>query len=297
MAIAMSTYHPIPMSSNIALIGAVNLDINIQTTKPYRYHDSNIVSANQNVGGVGGNIAQNLARLGHQITLFTVFGNDPISTSLRDSLESLSIDTSHSHILTEEGLNLYLSILDTNHDLLLGLNDMHAMKQLTISYLQQKHDVLQQFETIIIDNNLEREVLEYIIDTYHNKQLVMDAVSVDKATKLHGITSKLSILKVNQMEYEVLGRDMLHTDHLELLVSNGSQPITLIKGASRYSYSPLPCTTIISSSGAGDALISGYLDARLRGKDIPTSLAQAAHIAHLTLQSTTSTSIEVKPIG
>ena len=58
----------------VVVVGGMNLDIAGMSGPVYREHDSNIGKVGMNVGGVGQNIAHNLAKLGVPTYLVTVYG-------------------------------------------------------------------------------------------------------------------------------------------------------------------------------------------------------------------------------
>ncbi len=57
----------------ISLIGGANIDILAKSYSPLKDFDSNPGKVNISFGGVGRNIADNLARLDQKVSLITVF--------------------------------------------------------------------------------------------------------------------------------------------------------------------------------------------------------------------------------
>lgn len=289
------------MSNKVLVIGAINIDINIQSNKPYTMHDSNVVNRTINIGGVGGNIAQNLARLGAQVDCLTILGSDSFSHDIMAQFQKLGIAYNQSFI-TDHNSNLYISVLDEQGDLLIGLNDMKSIDALTPELLATKFDYINGFDTIVIDNNLTEEAIRYILQHFHDKFLVMDAVSSEKAHKLLGAFDYVNLVKMNNLEYETIfkGKPKLQNSifdlvdkKLQLLITNHHHKIVLHTAQKTYKKTPIPCKNIVSTSGAGDALLSGYLYGLLIQKEPEEALQIGIDLAYQTLLVPTSTTSEV----
>ena len=290
------------MLNNVLVIGAVNIDINTQTVKPYTMHDSNIINSTISIGGVGGNIAFNLARLGVHVSFLTILGNDSFAHTITKTFKELQIQYPESLILDTKS-NLYISVLDHQGELFLGLNDMKSISYLTPTIIQSKHDYISQFNTIVIDNNLEAETIHHICKTYHDKFLIIDAVSCEKAPKLLPVLDYVNIVKMNKLEYDELfdgkaeAQNTLQnqiTKGLQVLLTDHDQDIFVYTAHKTYQTTPIPCSNIVSTSGAGDGLLSGYIYGIVSGKTIEESLEIGKRIAYVTSQVPTSTSKEVK---
>jgi len=290
------------MSTKVLLIGAVNIDINLQPLHPFIMQDSNAITRTTSVGGVGGNIAQNLARLGLDVSFLTILGTDSFSTIITTQFKELQIEYRES-IQIDTASNLYISILDLEGELFLGLNDMKSISYLTREIIQQKSDYISQFDTIVIDNNLEEDTIQYICETYQDKFLVIDAVSSEKAPKLLSVLDYVNIVKMNKIEYDILFKDkkdlqkLLQTqisNGLQVLLTNHEHEIHLYTAHKIYKTTPIPCTDVVSTSGAGDGLLSGYLCGILQGLSIEEALELGKQVAYRTIQVPTSTTNEVK---
>ena len=68
----------------VVVIGGLNLDIAGLCGQIYREKDSNIGTVELSAGGVGHNIAQNLAKLGVPVELITVYGDDHFGRILEE---------------------------------------------------------------------------------------------------------------------------------------------------------------------------------------------------------------------
>ena len=79
------------MAQDVLVIGGSNIDYAAFSQKKLILGDSNIGKIKTSFGGVGRNLVENLARLGHHVTFLTAIGNDPQGKQLKEELESLSV--------------------------------------------------------------------------------------------------------------------------------------------------------------------------------------------------------------
>ncbi|AIO19033.1 Pseudouridine kinase [Candidatus Izimaplasma bacterium HR1] len=286
------------MSNKVLVIGAVNIDIFANTEEKYVLEDSNLAKITLGFGGVGGNIATNLNTLNLEVSFITAFSSDLLGNMLYNHYQKLGIDTSNAYTSLDSNSSVYLGVLDELNDLYLGLNDMSIIKEMDRTFLQTKHDYINQFEYIVIDNNLAKETLEYLLKTYQNKTLILDAVSAKKVVKLQSLLKYISVLKVNQIELDVLSKedttinqinDLLKQGVKELLVTNKQNPVFYASNDYTEKYETIPCNNIVNATGAGDAFISGYIQALINQKPIAERILNANTLANKTLQSTIST--------
>ena len=281
------------------IIGAQNIDIFAKSDDEYTLYDSNPSKIHVAFGGVGRNIAENLSRLENEVHFITVFGDDFFSKSANKSLEKIGIDTTNSLFIKNRSNSVYLGIMNQENDLFLGLNDMEITKELNSEFLKTKAQFINEFSTIIIDNNLETEALHYLLNTYQDKIIIMDAVSAKKVVKLSAYLDKISILKLNQIELSALSDELETIDKIKhlhikgaktLLITNQEKDIILSKKEGIITKKVLGIDTIVNATGAGDAFLSGFIHGVLHNFSDDKKLKYANIAANITLQSNNSTS-------
>lgn len=280
------------MSSKILIIGAVNIDFNIHSDQAYVLQDSNIVHHQKQVGGVGANIAQNLANFGMDVSFLTLFSIDALGSFAKQTLQHKGIDINQCDTMSLPS-NMYMAIFDQEGDLYLGLNDMPLVDKMTPQWIKTKHAYINDFDAIVLDNNLPQLTIEYLVDAYSKKRVYIDAVSGVKAPKLMNIIPNVHVIKMNQAEFNILFSTTPIPEKTMLLVSNGSDNITLYRGNKLFYEKPQPISHPISTSGAGDALFSGYIYGLESDYSIPESLSLGAYAAYQTIHVKSSINHEV----
>ena len=103
----------------VVVIGAANIDIGGTPYKPLIPGDSNPGVINMSYGGVGRNIAHNLARLGTDVLLVTAAGDDVLGREMLLKCEKAGMDTSLSLVVPGASSSVYLFINELRTDFML----------------------------------------------------------------------------------------------------------------------------------------------------------------------------------
>jgi len=284
------------------VIGAQNIDIFAHAESHVALNDSNRSKIYMAFGGVACNIVTNIALLGNKVSFLTVFGDDTFSSLAKKNLQDLNINVHESLEVKNSSNSIYMAVMDKDNDLFIGLNDMEITDRLNIVFFKKKSDFINGFDIIVIDTNLRYDALEYLLNTYKKKQIIMDAVSAEKVVKLKGLLKYISLLKLNLKEMKALSDkatvdlqidDLLSQGLLKILVTNSGNEI-IFKSKNEYIKTmPLKANTIINSSGAGDAFLGGFIHGLMNEKSLAHCLEIAKKTAFLTLQSSNSTNTNI----
>ncbi|MBT4288558.1 MAG: kinase [Deltaproteobacteria bacterium] len=187
----------------ILAIGGANIDITGFSDEPIKMEDSNPGKLQLCMGGVIRNITENMHRLGLPIKMITAIGDDLYGEKLIKHCQEIGIDISLSLISKHYPSSTYLSIIDTNGDMIVAINNMEILSQLTAEYFQMLKNEIEQSDIILLDTNLNPQSIEYIVKTALGK-IFLDTVSTKKAGKIKTFLSYLHTLKTNKIEAEVL---------------------------------------------------------------------------------------------
>ena len=186
-----------------AVVGGVNMDIGGWPAEKPVARDSNPGRVRMSLGGVGRNIAHNMALLGVDVRLATVFGDDMNAQKIAASCGELGIDISQSPFLAGERTSTYLFITDEGGDMSLAVSDMDIYRRLTPQFLAQRQKLLDGAQVVVADTNPPVETLAYLAE-HCAAPIFCDPVSTAKAEKIRPILGKLHTLKPNRIEAELL---------------------------------------------------------------------------------------------
>ncbi|MCR5290488.1 MAG: bifunctional hydroxymethylpyrimidine kinase/phosphomethylpyrimidine kinase [Treponema sp.] len=284
-------------SPYVVVIGGANIDIQGFPFSPLIMHDSNPGLIKLSCGGVGRNIAENLARLGCDVRLISILGDDAFAHQLRTETEAAGVDISNCITVHNDTTSTYLSILNTSGDMEIALASMEILNKLTVSSIKTKADVIRNAAAVVLDTNLNEEVISYILTTFPDTVFFADPVSVTKAHKLVQNLGNLYCIKPNILEAEVLtGKKLSTVEEIEQaghdLLSRGVQQVVISRGEDglyccnedESFFRPAPQVHIKNCTGAGDAFMAGLVYSWLHGMTLQEAAAFAEGASKMTLE-------------
>ena len=186
-----------------AVIGGANIDIGGFPSGRIAMQDSNPGRVRLSAGGVGRNIACNLARLGVETHLVTAFGDDAFAAIARADCARAGVDCALAFDFQGAASSAYLFIADAAGDMQLAVNDMAICDRLTPEALEARLDALNGMDAVVLDANLPAETLAFLAARL-KPPLLADAVSTAKAPRLLGALPRLAAIKPNAIEAETL---------------------------------------------------------------------------------------------
>lgn len=262
----------------VFVVGAVNMDISGTPEAELRAGDSNPGRVSLSPGGVGRNIAENLRLLGRKVSLITVMGNDAYAGVIRDHCRNAGIDLQYSLTDPLGRTSTYLCINEPDGDLHMAVSDMAICDQITPARLEPLLPVLNRSAMLIADANLPEETLAWIAG-HVTIPLAADPVSVAKAARLKPLLPRLTLIKPNIPEAELLTGMTIRGDGdlgraADALHRLGVRRVYLSLGPRgvwaddpREGGEMIPCCPgpIVNTTGCGDAFVAAAADAYLNG--------------------------------
>ncbi len=285
------------MNEYVLGIGACNVDIQGFTEKAVS-HESNPGKISISCGGVTRNIVETLRHLGLNIKLMSVYGNDHFSKILMDYHKKIGIDDSPT-LRLESSSNLYLSIIERG-DMVVALSDMTPLEKMSVSYLKDNIELINNSRIIVADPCLNDECINYLIDNFSNK-LAIDVVSIEKAKKLpqdlSGITIKTNsneALSMTNCKSEVeAARKLIDRGAITVLITMGKHGSIVAENGKIYRVKNREINPICVT-GAGDSYFAGFLYAKYMGYKIEDMIRHACACSELSLTSISGISSEIK---
>ena len=259
--------------AKITVVGGINIDIEGSPFEKLKYHDSNPGRVNLAFGGVGRNIAENAARLGGDVAMVSVIGDDQMGKAAKMELEDLGVDTSCIRTLQGRNSAMYLSILDDRKDMELALCDMDIIEAITPAFLEDYRDFIAGSGIIALDGNLSEELLCCCVEMFRGIPVFFDPVSSAKAVKARNCLGGFDSIKPNIIEAEILTGITIDGDEdvrraADRLLEKGVKRvfITLNRDGVYYRDSesegfirPADNLKIVSATGAGDSFSATIL--------------------------------------
>ena len=283
--------------SYAVVVGGVNVDIGGRSFAPLVEADSNPGAVTVSLGGVGRNIAHNLALLGTDVRLLSACGEDANGQQVAASCAQIGIDVSHMQRLPEYRTSTYLFIAGPDGDMSMALSDMAICDRIDPAYLSANAAVLNNAQVVVADTNIPQESLVYLAENCH-VPLFCDPVSTAKAEKLRPILHKIHTLKPNRLEAELLSgvkirekadvekaaTALLDKGVHRLFISMGADGVYAATGQERLWLENLP-GKMVNTTGCGDAFMAALVWAYLEGTDLKNTALAGLAAAAIAMES------------
>jgi pseudouridine kinase len=306
----------------VVVVGGMNIDIQGKSFLPFKSHDSNDGILEIFPGGVGRNIAENLARLGVEVQLVSVLGDDVSSRALEESCLSSGIGLEGLVRLEGRPAAHYLCLLDPDGNLAGAVASMGAIDSLLPELLEERIGLLDSASSIVIDANIPESSIAWLAARYPKGRggplLCFDPVSAQKAARGRAFLGSFAFAKPNREEAAVLaGLANKECSEIPEIASAlrskglGEAFITLgferlwAEGAGRERWiarlpAPRPAGyEPINASGAGDAACAAIVWGTLQGAGLGErcSLALAAGLLAAASASPVNPRMSAEAIG
>jgi pseudouridine kinase len=284
--------------TDIIVIGGANLDIKAKSLQPNHFGTSNPSTISTSPGGVGRNIAHNLARLGAKVGLIAAIGTDPQGEAVLEATRSAGVDVSRIRALAP-ATGTYIAVLNPDGELVTAMSDMRAAEMVTPDFVMQFEIDILAATFVVADCNLPLKTLEIIASVARNK-LFIEPVSVPKSAKLAALLQHGEIFlaspNLDQIESLTGSRDIfegcakLHKMGLSHVIAHAGAEGAFISNGDDIEHVPAQSAgPIIDVTGAGDAAVAGLLFGLSRGDDLVTAASFGQTLAGRVIASPRST--------
>lgn len=283
----------------IITVGSANMDVAGYSHASLNYADSNPGKIKFTPGGVGRNIAHNLALLNKPSWLMTAVGDDFYGRSLLAQTRQSGVHVEKCLIVPGENTSSYLSLLDNTGEMLVAINDMSITEHISPGFLAQHRDFICEAQVIVADCNISEDALAWLLENAGEVPVFVDPVSAWKCGKIRDRLSRIHTLKPNRLEAETLsgialsGRQdvekvaaWFHEHGLNRLVlSMGGDGVFYSEKQGGSGWSPAIKTQVINVTGAGDAMMAGLAACWGEGMSLIDSIRFAQGCSAMALAS------------
>ena len=294
----------------ITCVGGANIDIQGFSNAAINMRDSNPGTVRLCPGGVGRNIAENLAWLGADVRMVTAVGEDPFAEMILKSCLNAGIDTSEIETIPGARSSSYLVLTDSDGDMLAAISDMHIMKQLNGDFILRHAAALDNADAIVLDPNLSMDCLETLTGRWAHKPLFADPISTTYAGWLKRFLPWLTMVKCNRQEAEVFaGMEIRDETELETaadrMLETGLKCAVITLGSDGVFYKDREGLRLrkfhkplepVSATGAGDSFTAAMVYGWLYGLGPEASLDLAMKAAEITIMETLTVTPKVSAL-
>ena len=174
----------------VVVIGGTNIDLRGRPIgEVLERHTSNPGKINVSSGGVGRNIAHNLALLNVPVALLSAVGDDGEGIKILEETGKAGVKMEQMIISGEHPTGIYLGILDSAGEMEVAVSDMQILEEISLEYLRSKAYLIKESKIVVVDTNIPEESIGYVVELCKKVKvpILIEPVSVEKAKKLRKI--------------------------------------------------------------------------------------------------------------
>ena len=272
--------------NGIVVFGAAFVDIKGYPFSQYIPTGRNSGCVVEVHGGVGRNIAEDIANVELRPSFVTVLDKRTISTEVSDKLAKHRCNTEYIS-RTDDGLGTWLAIFDNSGDVAASISKRPDLMPI-LDMLDKKGDeIIGNADSVVVEFDIEVPILKRIIELAqkHGKKLYAPVSNMSIAIERRDLLQHIDCLVCNLQEAELLFTEdfdgaipeEMGTLLLEK-VSRARMPSIVVtmgdKGAAyasldgEYGYCPASKVDVKDTTGAGDAFFSGVAIGLTYGKSL-----------------------------
>src|SRR4051794_25693526 len=226
-------------------------------------------------GGVGRNVAENIARLGSRVSLVAGVGNDPLGRLVLAATRDAGVDMSH--VLPAVATGTYTALLDHDGELVAAVADMRASDDLSAADLAPAAAVIAGATVMVLDANLAAATIAEATRLAGSVPVVVEPVSVPKAIRLRPLLAAgvdWFALTPNTDELLALTGLADEDEAVASLHASGVRNVWVRRGRSGSVLYPVdgpavPLTAlqapVVDVTGAGDSMLGAFVHGLLSG--------------------------------
>ncbi|MCY4272478.1 MAG: PfkB family carbohydrate kinase [bacterium] len=278
----------------VVVIGGANVDIEGRCSAPPLPRESNPGAVSISAGGVGRNIAANLAAAGLQTHLVTALGEDDHGQLIHNRTSTSGVDLSSALWTSQHPTATCLSNIDASGENLLAVNDMAITAVVDRKAIAARTELLRRARVVVADCNLNDETLDEV--TSLSPTVFVDTTSAAKAPRIRPYLDRVHTLKPNRAEAAALTGIDIHNSEtarsaVQWLLDAGTAAVYLTLGPGGVVWADqegrggslsAPQTHTLSTTGAGDAftaaLVKGFCNLADPDELVESAAEQAAAI-------------------
>lgn len=281
----------------IVVIGAVFVDIKGYPESVFSPKGRNVGKVEQIHGGVGRNIAEDIANCELRPTFVSLVDKSGTGEDVVSKLRNHRVNTDFIR-KTRDGLGTWLAVFDNDGDVCASISKRPNLLPIADILEEQGDEIFAKADSIIIEIDMDKEIVKktFALAKKHNKKVISAVANMSIALERRDFLKSIDCFVCNIQEAGILFSDD-YTDRtademVELLSAKvqaariPSMIVTMGGDGAVYAdihgnkgFCPARRVKVRDTTGAGDAFCAGVAIGLTYGKDLKESCEIGAHLA------------------
>lgn len=259
----------------IVVIGDVFIDIKGYSTSPYIPAGRNAGTIEQIHGGVGRNVAEDIANVELEPTFISAVDNDAMGEEVIQKLKRHKVNTSYMRKV-KDGMGTWLAVFDHNGDVVASISKRPDHK--TIERILDEHgdEIFRDADSIVIEIDIDKEIVKktFAYAEKYNKDVYALVSNMTIAIERRDFIRRTACFVCNQQEAgilfsedysektpeelaEILAERISTAKIQKMVVTMGEDGAVYADQNGDRGVYPALKVDVVDTTGAGDAFFSG----------------------------------------
>ena len=293
------------MPIHVGVVGTVFVDCKGFAAAKYVPLGRNVGSVRFVHGGVGRNVAENIARVGLPVSLVSSVDKGSIGADVVGRLGAVGVDTTFLAELDECGMGMWLAVMDEQGELAGSISQMPNLQGMAEMIDQRGADLMERSTHIALELDLNETITKQMLKLAREKQRPVYGLpgNLEVILEAPEVLDGLACFICNHIEAgRLCGTEFCEEDPQGVLDKlpafareRNLQSVVVTLGASGCAFfdavsgelgvQPAMKVDVVDTCGAGDAFFSGTLAGLARGESLAQAVVTGTRVAACTIQS------------
>lgn len=294
------------MPKNIAVIGTLFVDYKGFSHSPYDAKGRNLGHVEIVAGGVGRNVAVNLAHLNIATHLISTVDDDATGKEITQKIQLAGVNIAGLKKVAHQGMGKWLAVMNQNGDLVGSISQMPDISLIEKEITPLLPKVLTNADALALEIDLGLSLIQNIIEQANKQQCPIYALPGNLSVvgqNLH-LLKHLECFVCNEVEAETLTgiqnlnspesmlqaiKEFAHIQQIKnLVVTMGAQGAVYVDEKGNSGHQPAENIVVVDTSGAGDSFFSGVSAAMVQGQSLAQAVSFGSKVAAIVIEQTES---------
>ncbi|XEC93454.1 carbohydrate kinase family protein [Paenibacillus tarimensis] len=301
------------MQPFVLVVGTIFIDCKGFANQKYHPSARNLGNIQFVHGGVGRNVAENLANLGVPVLFATSVDASPIGKDVANRLRRSKVDISFVVESKKLGMGMWLAILDDQGDLAGSISQMPDLALLQELIARKGKEMIRQSTHIALELDLNLTIAQSVIKLAEEEKKPVYGIpgNLDVILANRGLLDNLDCFICNNfeadrflaLEFTQLNIAQKQEALIQFVNRTGLRSMVVTLGANGAVYYDSRTketghqhvfpVNVVDSSGAGDAFFSGTVMGLVKGLTLKDAVLCGTKVAGWTIESTDNTNLEL----
>ena len=281
----------------IVVIGAVFVDIKGYPEDVYIPKGRNVGRVEQVHGGVGRNVAEDIANVELRPTFVSLVDDTGIGADVIRKLKNHQVNTDHIRV-TPDGMGTWLAVFENDGDVVASISKRPNLRPIADILDEKGDEIFRDADSIIIEIDMDKEVVKRVfrLAEKHQKRVYAVVANMSIAVERRDFLKQTECFVCNQQEAGILFSDdysactaaemevilaekVRRANIKSMIVTMGAEGAVFADMSGNSGFCPARKVNVKDTTGAGDAFCAGAAIGLTYGKTMQEACQIGAHLA------------------